>query len=65
MTMHPRELPNAPTDTERTYTGDEISVGNAHRGGDWKCVGCGTRLNGTKIRMCPDCGHTIFDYDPQ
>lgn len=64
--MHANNLPNAPDNTNRRYTGSEIAVGTAVKGDseDWTCAGCGTRLDATVARMCPDCGHTVFDYDP-
>jgi len=63
--MNPQNLPNAPQDSSK-YTGNEITIGNAVTSSeaDWVCTGCGTRLDAAVARMCPDCGHTVFDYQP-
>jgi len=59
------DLPNLPDDGREYCVGDALRA-RAHvdEEADWYCHGCGLRIHATKIRVCPRCGNTTFQYDP-
>lgn len=59
-------LPNLPDDNRR-FDPKDVLRARAHidEDADWRCRGCGIRGDATEYRVCPRCGETVHDYDPQ